>query len=72
MECFGQILVPPSCSAHQAGLAEYHLIKELAPKETFLDKTVYFRPKQPFSAKNYVTAEWPKPANNAETVSAEN
>ena len=49
-----------------------YLIKELAPKETFSDKTVYFRPKQPFSAKNYVTAEWPKPANNAETVSAEN
>ena len=49
-----------------------YLIKELAPKETFSDKTVYFWPKQPFSAENYVTAEWPKPANNAETVSAEN
>ena len=34
-----------------------YLIKELVPKETFSAKTVNFRPKQPFSAENSLTAE---------------
>ena len=39
-------------------------------KSQTLAETVNFRPKQSFSAENSLSAEWPKTANNSETVSA--
>ena len=62
-------LALPACSAHQAGSAEYH--DAIFDRRIGTERVIFDRNSQ-FSAENSVTAEWPKLANNAENVSAEN